>query len=84
VEVHGQLTLRANVRFLETKYKRSKIAFGVTRIAFTDVKICTELLQIPTQALIGSPGTLKAARFVNVRGAPRTVLEKVSCSRVGT
>ena len=58
VEVHGHLTLSANVRLLETKYKRSKIVFDVTPIAFTDIHICTELLQIPAQSLIGSPGTL--------------------------
>jgi len=50
--------LSANVRLPETKYKRSKIALSVTAIAFTVVNICTELLQLPAQPLIWSPGTL--------------------------
>jgi len=42
----------------ETKYKRSKIVFSVTTTAFTVVHICTELLQLSAQSLIGSSGTL--------------------------
>jgi len=50
--------LSTNVHRPKTKYKRSKIAFAVTSIAFIVVHICTELLQLPAQSLIGSPGTL--------------------------
>jgi len=42
----------------ETKYKRSKIILSVTSVAFTVVNICTELLQLPVQSLVGSLGTL--------------------------
>jgi len=37
----------------------SKNVFAVTTIAFTDVHLCTGLLQlqVPAQSLIGSPGT---------------------------
>ena len=73
MEVHGQLMLSANARLLETQYKRSKIAFDVTLIAFTVVHICTELLQIPAKSLIGSPGTLI---FTIVRQAPALTLYK--------
>ena len=45
----------------ETKYKRSKIIFSVTSVAFTVVHICTELLQLSAQSLIGSPVTLGPA-----------------------
>jgi len=58
VEAHGQLTLSQNVPRPGTEYKRSRIAF--CKKAFTDVHICTELLQLPAQSLIGSPGTLVA------------------------
>jgi len=60
VEAHRKLMLSANVRRPGTKYKRSKIAFAVTSVAFTGVHICTELLQLPAQSLIGSTGTLSA------------------------
>jgi len=53
-----KLMLSTNVRRPETKYKRSKIAFAVTSIAFTVVHICIELLQLPAQPLIESPGNL--------------------------
>jgi len=43
-----------------TKYKRSKNVFVVTSIALTVVRPCTELLQLPAQFLVGSPGTLAA------------------------
>ena len=60
MKAHRQLMLSANVRRPGTKYKRSKIAFAVTSVAFTGVHICTELLQLPAQSLIGSTGTLSA------------------------
>jgi len=55
---------------LETKYKRSKIIFCVTGVAFIVVHICTERLQLPVYSLIGSPGThrrvvLKCREFVS-------------------
>jgi len=58
VEAHGQLKLGPNVPRPGTKYKRSKIVFAVTSIAFTIVHICTELLQLLAQSLIGIPSTL--------------------------
>ena len=69
MEAHGQLMLSANERRPGTKYKRSKIAFAVTSIAFTVVHICTELLQLPAQSLIGSPGTLLGTRGRQCSGA---------------
>ena len=60
MEAHGQLMPSANVRRPGTKYKRSKIAFAVTSVTFIIVHICTELLQLPAQSLIGSHGTLRA------------------------
>jgi len=58
---HGQLTQGANWRNPRAKYKRSKNVFAVTSVALTVVHLCTELLQLPAQSLIGSPGTLDAA-----------------------
>ena len=56
---HGQLTRGSNGLSPGTKYKRSKYVFAVTSIAFTDVNLCTELLQLPAQSRTGSPGTLE-------------------------
>jgi len=58
---HGQLTQATNFRNNKTKYKRSNNVFAVASIALTVVHICTELLQLPVQSLIGAPGTLEAA-----------------------
>ena len=55
---HGQLIRGSNGLSPGTKYKRSKNVHAVTSIAYTDVHLCTELLQLPAQTLIGSPGTL--------------------------
>ena len=57
---YGQLTQGANVCNPRTKYKRSKNVFEDTSVALTDVHLCTELLHLSTQSLIGSPGTLGA------------------------
>ena len=72
VEVHGQLMLDANVRRPRAKYKRSKIVFAVTSLAFTIVHICTELLQLPAQSLIESPCTL-----TETGGADQWVLKRL-------
>ena len=64
VEAHGQLTLGTNMPRPGTKYKRSKIVFAVTAIAFTIIHICTELLQLLAQSLIGSPGAHPAAQGI--------------------
>jgi len=58
VGAHGHLTRGSNGLSPETKYKRSKNAFAVTYTALTVVRICSDLLQLPAQSLIGSPGTL--------------------------
>ena len=55
------MTQGPNLPNPETKYKRSKIIFSVTSVAFTVVHICTELLQLSAQSLIGSPVTLGPA-----------------------
>ena len=55
---HEQLTPGPNVPSPETKYKRSKNAFPVTFIAPNCVRMCSRLLQLLAQSLIGSPGTL--------------------------
>ena len=55
---HGHLTRGSNGLSPGTKYKRSKNVFAITFIALTLVHLCTELLQLPAQSLIGSPGTL--------------------------
>ena len=70
VEAHGHLKLGPNVPRPGTKYKRSKIVFAVTSIAFTIVHICTELLQLLAQSLIGIPSTLL--------GCDQQNLEKIS------
>jgi len=41
-----------------TKYKRSKIVFSVKYVAIILICLGTQLLQLPAQSLIGSPGTL--------------------------
>ena len=60
VGAHGQLTWGSNGLSPGTKLKRSKNVFNGTSIPFTDVHLCTELLQLPAQSIIGSPGTLVA------------------------
>ena len=47
MEAHRQLMLGANVHRPGTKYKRLKISFAVTSIAFIVVQIRYELLQFP-------------------------------------
>ena len=58
---HGHLTRGSNGLSPGTKYKCSNNVFAVTSIALTVVRVCSELLQLPTQSLIGSPGTLLVA-----------------------
>ena len=88
MEAHGQLMLSTNVRLPETKYKRLQITFFVTSIAFIIVHICTELLQLSAQSLIGSPGTLATIGLGRCSNLVKNMLkyffapfEKFWCSR---
>ena len=67
IEAHGLLMLSANARRHGTEYKHSKFAFAVASIAFTIVHICTELLHLSAQSLIGSPSNLLETALGAVR-----------------
>ena len=54
----------ATNRHLETKHKRSKIAFTVTSIVLSLVLLGNKLLQLPVQSLIGSPNNLNTSCVV--------------------
>jgi len=58
VGAEGMVTKSAMVRSPETKYTRSKFIFSVATITLTVAPLCTKLLEISAQFLIGSPGTL--------------------------
>jgi len=75
--------LSANARRPGTKYKHSKFAFAVASIAFTIVHICTELLHLSAQSLLGSPGilletALGAVRSDALRSCPLTVRSELA------
>ena len=68
---HAHLTRGSNGLSPEIKYKCSKNVFAITSIVLTVVRLCSELLQLSAQSLIGSPGTLGWYLY---GACPRTVL----------
>jgi len=60
VGAEGMVTKGPSVPSPETKYKRSNRAFAVICIALTLARHCTKLLELSTQFLIVSPGTLSS------------------------
>ena len=78
VGAHGQLTPGPNVHSPETKYKRSKNAFSVTFIALNCVRMCSRLLQLLAQSLIGSPGTLAVCKRFHDEMRPSHPVVEVS------
>jgi len=68
VGAQEQLTRVANWRSPKTKYKRSKVDFSVTIIVFTLATLDTKFLELITQSLIGSPGTLAGSQYPGTYG----------------
>ena len=64
----GHLTRCSNGLSPGIKYTRSKNVFTVTSIALIVVRLCAELLQLPAQSLIGSPGTLHGTNSHGING----------------
>jgi len=63
VGAHGQLTRGSYVLSPGTKYKRSKDVFTVIPVACSLGRPGLQLLELPAQSLIRSPGTLVGGLF---------------------